>query len=222
MSVLPPIVPCQQLDWCTHPIRSVRRKMADKQSDTLLAAKVPKHYGRVIINLENCLLPPERLACTASCLDGLDPETEMDLRILGCELIQTAGILLRLPQVAMATGQVLFHRFYHSKSFVRQPMEITAMGCLCCASKVEEAPRRIRDVISVFEHIKQVRGGKTIEPVLLDQGYINLKNQVIKAERRVLKELGFCVHVKHPHKIVVMYLQILGFEKHKRLVQLSW
>lgn len=63
-------------------------------------------------------------------------------------------------QVAMATGQVLFHRFYHSKSFVRQPMEITAMGCLCCASKVEEAPRRIRDVISVFEHIKQVRGGK--------------------------------------------------------------
>lgn len=99
MSVLPPIVPCQQLDWCTHPIRSVRRKMADKQSDTLLAAKVPKHYGRVIINLENCLLPPERLACTASYLDGLDPETEMDLRILGCELIQTAGILLRLPQV---------------------------------------------------------------------------------------------------------------------------
>lgn len=42
---------------------------------------------------------------------------------------------------------------------------------------------------------------RTIEPVLLDQGYINLKNQVIKAERRVLKELGFCVHVKHPHKV---------------------
>lgn len=73
--------------------------MADKQSDTLLAAKIPKHYGRVIINLENCLLPSERLACTASSHDGLDPETEMDLRILGCELIQTAGILLRLPQV---------------------------------------------------------------------------------------------------------------------------
>jgi len=36
---------------------------------------------------------------------------------------------------------------------------------------------------------------------MLDQNYINLKNQVIKAERRVLKELGFCVHVKHPHKV---------------------
>lgn len=37
--------------------------------------------------------------------------------------------------------------------------------------------------------------------MILDQNYINTKNQVIKAERRVLKELGFCVHVKHPHKV---------------------
>ncbi len=37
--------------------------------------------------------------------------------------------------------------------------------------------------------------------LVLDQNYINTKNQVIKAERRVLKELGFCVHVKHPHKV---------------------
>ena len=66
-----------------------------------MADKIPKSYGRVIINLENCLLPTERLANTASSLDGLDPETEMDLRILGCELIQTAGILLRLPQVVV-------------------------------------------------------------------------------------------------------------------------
>ena len=42
---------------------------------------------------------------------------------------------------------------------------------------------------------------RTISPLILDQNYINLKNQVIKAERRVLKELGFCVHVKHPHKV---------------------
>jgi len=32
-------------------------------------------------------------------LDGLDFEIETDLRIWGCELIQTSGILLKLPQV---------------------------------------------------------------------------------------------------------------------------
>jgi hypothetical protein len=28
----------------------------------------------------------------------------------------------------------------------------------------------------------------------------------------VLKELGFCVHIKHPHKLVVVYLQLFGSE----------
>ncbi|CAJ0966231.1 unnamed protein product, partial [Ranitomeya imitator] len=59
-------------------------------------------------------------------------------------------------------------------------------------------------------------------PLILDQSYINTKNQVIKAERRVLKELGFCVHVKHPHKIIVMYLQVLECERNQTLVQTAW
>lgn len=85
--------------------------------------------------------------------------------------------------------------------------------------------------------------------MVLDQNYINLKYQVIKAERRVLKELGFCVHVKHPHKVIlnvniiflkcsdncividilmffsqliVLYLQVLGLETNKKLMQLAW
>ena len=40
--------------------------------------------------------------------------------------------------------------------------------------------------------------------MVLDQDYVTLKNNVIKAERRVLKELGFCVHVKHPHKVWIL------------------
>uniref|UniRef100_A0A8C1UM96 Cyclin L1a n=1 Tax=Cyprinus carpio TaxID=7962 RepID=A0A8C1UM96_CYPCA len=154
--------------------------------------------------------------------DGLDLYTETDLRILGCELIQSAGILLRLPQVAMATGQVLFHRFFYSKSFVKHSFEIVSMACMNLASKIEEAPRRIRDVINVFHHLRQLRGKRSPIPLILDQNYINTKNQVIKAERRVLKELGFCVHVKHPHKIIVMYLQVLECEKNQTLVQTAW
>lgn len=182
----------------------------------------PKTYGKIILTLQNCLLPDEAFVQTPSQADGLDIETETDLRILGCELIQTAGILLKMPQVAMATGQVYVQRFYYSKSFVRYPMEIMAMGSIYLASKIEEKPCRIRDVINVFHHIKQVRAQKPISPLLLDNNYIELKNQVIKAERRILKELGFCVHVKHPHKLIVVYLQLLSYEKNKQLMQLSW
>ncbi|XP_066153789.1 cyclin-L1 [Euwallacea fornicatus] len=181
-----------------------------------------KPYGNVLLTLKNQLLPEEKLVDTPSQNDGLSLDAETDLRIYGCELIQTAGILLKLPQVAMATGQVLLQRFYYSKSLVRHPIEHTAMACVCLASKIEEAPRRVRDVVNVFTHIRQINSGKPIQPVILDQNYIHLKNLVIKAERRVLKELGFSVHIKHPHKIIVMYLQVLGFQNNQKLMQYSW
>lgn len=214
-------------------------------------------YSEVSLTIDHSLIPEERLSPTPSMQDGLDLSSETDLRILGCELIQAAGILLRLPQVsasapgrrarlsplppavprdrrvlagwdgplrlrsrgspapragrgreagergrqlpavrggegrggkgserrhkmaaapgagppdpcasvllsclqvAMATGQVLFHRFFYSKSFVKHSFEIVAMACINLASKIEEAPRRIRDVINVFHHLRQLRG----------------------------------------------------------------
>lgn len=60
-----------------------------------------KPYGKIILTLKNQLLPEDKLIATPSQLDGLDSETETDLRIYGCELIQTAGILLKLPQVSV-------------------------------------------------------------------------------------------------------------------------
>jgi len=57
-------------------------------------------YGDVIISLENCILNDDHLRNTPSIKDGLDKEVEIDLRIVGCEYIQMAGILLKLPQVS--------------------------------------------------------------------------------------------------------------------------
>lgn len=74
----------------------------EKENSTQTAAAAGKHaksYGKIVLTLQNCLLPEEKLNSTPSHSDGLDTETETDLRILGCELIQTAGILLKLPQV---------------------------------------------------------------------------------------------------------------------------
>ncbi|CAF0800952.1 unnamed protein product [Didymodactylos carnosus] len=181
-------------------------------------------YSNVILTLGNVLLPSEKLYPnpTPSMQEGLSWDIEYDLRLLGCELIQTAGLLLKLPQTAVATGQVLFHRYFYSSSFIKRPMEIVAMACTNLAAKIEENARRIRDVINVFHHIKQVRAGKTIRPLLIDQNYIDKKLDVIKAERRILKELGFCVYVKHPHKMITMYLKVLEKEREKHFVQRAW
>ena len=59
-------------------------------------------YSEVSLTIDHSLIPEERLSPTPSMQDGLDLPSETDLRILGCELIQAAGILLRLPQVSAA------------------------------------------------------------------------------------------------------------------------
>lgn len=81
-------------------------------------------------------------------------------RPTGVNIILRYGVVAVCVQVAMAAGQVLFQRFYYAKSMVRYPMETTAMACIALASKIEEAPRKIRDVINVFNHIRQVKNGK--------------------------------------------------------------
>uniref|UniRef100_A0A5S6QE08 Cyclin-like domain-containing protein n=1 Tax=Trichuris muris TaxID=70415 RepID=A0A5S6QE08_TRIMR len=197
--------------------------------DSLSLFNLPRLYSHVQLSLENAILPAERLSRPPSLDDGLDMETERNLRFLGCQLIQSASILLRIPQVAAAAGQVLYQRFYYAKSFVRCNFEHTAMACVYLASKIEETPRRIRDVVNVFHHMKQLqlveqdRGDcKRLSPMALDHRYVTLKNEVIKAERRVLKELGFCVHVKHPHKLIYVYLKALDALDNTDLLQKAW
>jgi len=204
------------------PSADSKKGEAGAKPDAAADPNNPLKYGRVLLTISNSVLPLERLSPSPSAQDGMSNETELDLRSLGCNLIQTAGKLLRLPQVAMATACVLYQRFFYSKSFIRYNFEHHAMGCLTLATKIEEAPRRPRDIINVFAHVKQVRAGKPIKPVILNPDYIRLKDSVIKAERRVLKELGFCVHMKHPHKLIVMYLQVLSFEDQHKFVQMSW
>jgi hypothetical protein len=50
---------------------------------------------------------------TPSAIDGVSKEEEKLHRIFGCELIQESGILLKLPQVVMVTGQCILHRFFY-------------------------------------------------------------------------------------------------------------
>lgn len=63
----------------------------------------------------------------------------------------------------MATGQVLFHRFYCKKSFVRFNVKRIAASCVWLASKLEENPRRARHVLNVFHRMECRRENLPIE-----------------------------------------------------------
>lgn len=81
--------------------------------------------------LDNFYMSKEDLADSPSRKDGVSPEVERDQRIYGCEMIQEAGILLRLPQAVMATGQVLLHRFYCKVSLVAHDVKVPCCLLYC-------------------------------------------------------------------------------------------
>lgn len=171
--------------------------------------------------IDTFYLTEEQLKNSPSRKDGIDEATETTLRIYGCDLIQESGILLRLPQAVMATGQVLFHRFYCKKSFARFNVKRVAASCVWLASKLEESPRKARQVILVFHRMECRRENLPIEHLdPFSKKYAELKLDLNRTERHLLKEMGFICHVEHPHKFISNYLATL--ETPPELTQEAW
>jgi cyclin L len=169
------------------------------------------------------LLPDSILNFSPSQKDKIDQTEELLYRVYGCELIQEAGILLKLPQVVMATGQNIFHRFFYRKSLERFDSFTVAMGSVLLASKIEEKLKYLRDIIFVFHHIYQRRKGLKLKPLELGGvRYTEWKGELITMERYLLKELGFSFYniLDHPHKYILYYVKML--DGTSELSQLAW
>jgi protein BUR2 len=82
------------------------------------------------------------LAHTPSVTDGITTQDERCRRAKGVNFIIQAGIVLKLPQLTLATAAVFFHRFYMRRSMVAEkggihhyvscPSPPTRLQMLCC------------------------------------------------------------------------------------------
>ena len=86
---------------------------------------------------------------TPSLQDGIDFETEYRYRKEGARFIIDTGTKMGLRYDTMASGVVYFHRFYMFHSFKEFPRYVTACCCLFLAGKVEETPKKCKDIIKV-------------------------------------------------------------------------
>ncbi|KAJ2161687.1 hypothetical protein GGF46_001280 [Coemansia sp. RSA 552] len=175
------------------------------------------------LSLRNPLLTPEQIAASPSQRQGMAPELEADLRAYGCHLIQSAGVVLRLPQLVMASAQVLFQRFYYLSPFQEFPLRGIVLGSLFLASKVEENPQTIRNIINVFDIIVK-RDRKLPEEVAdgYNAEFYDMKNEMVIAEIQILRRLGFNVQVELPYGLLVNYLRSLELTEVPRVPQLAW
>ena len=159
--------------------------------------------------------------------------------------------------MAVATAQILFQRFWYVTSMkqfgigVRKPcFEISAaahspyakdvgMGALYLASKLEECPIRMRDLINVYDLLLQRAAHKLahsstpststsrqefkyIPMSYFGSTFYGLKDALVVAEMQILKRLGFNVHVVLPYNTLVNYLRLLGLTEREDVSNRAW
>lgn len=71
----------------------------------------------------------------------------------GAHLLQTACCQLHVSPAVLATAGTLFHRYYHQISLQQSDVWSVAMACTLLATKLEELPKTISEIIQVYAHL---------------------------------------------------------------------
>lgn len=153
---------------------------------------------------------------TPSFRDGISNETENRYRKEGARFIIDTGSKMDLGYNTVATGVVYFHRFYMFHTFRTFPRYITACCCLFLAGKVEETPKKCKDIIKVAKSL------------LTEQKFASFgedpKEEVMTLERILLQTIKFDLQVEHPYGYLLKYAKCLKGDKAKlqKMVQMAW
>ncbi|KAL5290335.1 CCNK family protein [Megaselia abdita] len=158
----------------------------------------------------------KELKDTPSMREGISFDTERRYRKEGARFILNCGTSMSLGHNTIATGVVYFHRFYMFHSFKTFPRFVTACCCLLLAGKVEETPKKCRDII------------KCAKGILTEDQYFSFgddpKEEVMTLERILLQTIKFDLQVDHPYHFLLKYAKSLKGDQSKlqKVAQMAW
>ncbi|KAE9376619.1 cyclin-like protein [Stipitochalara longipes BDJ] len=159
-----------------------------------------------------------------SIIDGIPPQEERCRRAKGVNFIIQAGILLKLPQLTLATAAVFFQRFYMRKSMVPEKMGVhhynIAATALFLATKTEENCRKTKEIVIAVAKVAQ----KNASLIIDDQSkeYWRWRDSILLYEELMLELLTFDVVLQSPYTLLYDQLQKLQIEDNKPLRNVAW
>ena len=151
----------------------------------------------------------------------MSEEDEFAMRVHGCELVQEAAVLLKASQQVACTGQVLLHRFYAKRSMVKFDVRRVAATSVFLACKLEECPRKLRDVVNVFHRMSRRREKKPLTHLeYFSKRYEDIKADLVRGRAAHAPRVRVCIHAEHPHKYVLNYLRMMG--QNSAMIDAAW
>ena len=177
------------------------------------------------------LFTESELLLTPSILAGLSSQKERESRGKGVNFILQVGIMLKLPQITLATASVYLHRFFMRHSMVEDKRDperpkpamhyySVAATCLFLASKVEENCRKMKELVVACVRVAQKNPGKVVDEQ--DKEYWRWKDTILQMEDILLETLCFDLTLEPPYKTLFALLCYLGEENNKRLRNAAW
>ncbi|KAH9489511.1 hypothetical protein Btru_046928 [Bulinus truncatus] len=148
--------------------------------------------------------------------DGIDTATENRYRREGARFIIDAGTKMGLRYDTCATGVVYFHRFYMYHSFKEFYRYVTSACCLFLAGKVEETPKKCKDIIKIAQTL--------LSPASFLRFGEDPREEVMTMERILLKTIKFDLQVEHPYSNMLKFAKYFKCDKDKtqKMAQMAW
>ncbi|XP_068694246.1 cyclin-Q-like isoform X1 [Montipora capricornis] len=143
------------------------------------------------------------------------------------KFIMDAGLRLNLHSVACASACLLYHRIVkhfssNQSDFRLNNAMLVGSTALYLASKIEECPCKLRDVINVSYRLLH----NDMVPLDVGSLYWELHDSLVNCELMMLRTLQFHVTFNNPHKYLLHYLKSLedwlAEESFDAIGQLSW
>ena len=147
---------------------------------------------------------------------GISEAEESKLRKEGAKFIKSCSNALGLRYDTIATAVVFFHRFYMMESIAAYKKLVLACACVFLAGKVEETPKKARDILRTTRDI--------LKPKDWSDFGEDPKEALFLHEKILLQRINFDLNVSHPYTHLLKFAKGLKGDKAKlqKLVQVSF
>ncbi|KAK0251301.1 hypothetical protein LTS16_018030 [Friedmanniomyces endolithicus] len=188
----------------------------------------PRSPNRVLAEAEaQWIFTEAELDNSPTIQDGMSIVEERETRAKGINFITSVGVMLKLPQITLATAAIYFQRYLMRGSLKKargdmpklHHYQIAAIS-LFLATKVEESSRALKEMIVAFCRVAQKNPNLLIDDQSKD--YWKWKDCILIHEDVMLETLCFDLTVESPHRQLFDLLKCYGVEHNKRVRNAAW